>query len=298
MTSQESHESLCDAVNSMDGAVDAIHCDSSSGILEADDTHPSLPSIVTNGKQNAEPLNSSNNGATSVLDLEMIEFKVVYNKKTHNVRFPLDETVDHLKEHIESLTNVPVSMQKVMFKGLMKDRETLREQNVMNNSKIMVIGSTFNDVMAINEQGAKVKTDASATSESSSKELLCRQKVHKTVLDKYGKPDDVMPGIKSKREPLPPLPLVGMYNKSGNKVRLTFKLENDQLWIGTKERTEKIALTSIKAVVSEEIEGNEEYHLMALQLGPTELSRYWIYWVPAQYADAIKDAVLGNWQYF
>lgn len=53
----------------------------------------------------AEPLNSSNNGATSVLDLEMIEFKVVYNKKTHNVRFPLDETVDHLKEHIESLTS-------------------------------------------------------------------------------------------------------------------------------------------------------------------------------------------------
>ena len=63
-------------------------------------------------------------------------------------------------------------------------------------------------------------------------ELL--HKVHKTVLDKYGKPDDVMPGIKNKREPLPPTPLVGMYNKAGGKVRLTFKLENDQLWIGTK----------------------------------------------------------------
>lgn len=25
-----------------------------------------------------------------------------------------------------------------------------------------------------------------------------------------------------------------MYNKSGGKVRLTFKLEQDQLWIGTK----------------------------------------------------------------
>lgn len=58
----------------------------------------------------------------------------------------------------------------------MKDGETLREQNVTNNSKIMVIGSTFNDVMAINERGAKVKTDASATLESSSKELLCKQK--------------------------------------------------------------------------------------------------------------------------
>lgn len=30
------------------------------------------------------------------------------------------------------------------------------------------------------------------------------------------------------------MPLSGMYNKSGGKVRLTFKLEQDQLWIGTK----------------------------------------------------------------
>ncbi|KAJ8940859.1 hypothetical protein NQ314_010562 [Rhamnusium bicolor] len=38
--------------------------------------------------------------------------------------------------------------------------------------------------------------------------------------------------------------------------------------------------------------------LSGLQLGPTDASRYWIYWVPAQYIDAIKDAVLGKWQYF
>jgi hypothetical protein len=29
-------------------------------------------------------------------------------------------------------------------------------------------------------------------------------------------------------------------------VRLTFKLELDQLWLGTKERTEKLPLNSIK----------------------------------------------------
>ena len=36
------------------------------------------------------------------------------------------------------------------------------------------------------------------------------------------------------QERLPAVPLSGMYNKSGGKVRLTFKLEQDQLWIGTK----------------------------------------------------------------
>jgi len=66
--------------------------------------------------------------------------------------------------------------------------------------------------------------------------LACvwRSKVHKTVLDKYGKPDDVFPGLLGRREQLPPQPLSGMYNKSGNKVRLTFKMELNQVWIGTK----------------------------------------------------------------
>lgn len=79
-----------------------------------------------------------------------------------------------------------------------------------------------------------------------------------------------------------------MFNKSGGKVRLTFKLEQDQLWIGTKgrlirperpgseplgggspvlffcstERTEKVPMGSIKNVVSEPIEGHEDYHMM------------------------------------
>jgi len=57
---------------------------------------------------------------------------------------------------------------------------------------------------------------------------------HKKVLDKHGKPDDVPPGIKDTRHPLPQTPLSGMYNKYGGKTRLTFKLDTDELWIGTK----------------------------------------------------------------
>jgi hypothetical protein len=53
-----------------------------------------------------------------------------------------------------------------------------------------------------------------------------------------------------------------MLNKSGGKVRLTFKMEQDQVWIGTKERTDKIPMNTIKSVVSEPIEGHEEYHVM------------------------------------
>ncbi|KAG8185738.1 hypothetical protein JTE90_000724 [Oedothorax gibbosus] len=226
---------------------------------------------------------------------ELVDFKVIFNKKKHDICFPLDDTVLALKKHFETLIGVPVSMQKVMFKGLCKDEKTLRDVGVTKGAKVMVVGSTLSDVIAVNtptEQDIKEEKAAAAT-----KEAFCKQKLHKKVLDK-GIPEDVQPGIKNAKDALPPYPLSGMVNKSGGKVRLTFKLEVDQVWIGTKERTDKIPMNSIKTIVSEPIEGHEEYHIMGIQLGTTEASRYWLYWVPAQYVDAIKDAVLGKWQYF
>ncbi|ESO12437.1 hypothetical protein HELRODRAFT_62886 [Helobdella robusta] len=229
---------------------------------------------------------------------DLVSFKIVYNKQTYSVTLPLDDTVESLKLHIEKLTEVPIQMQKLMFKGRMKEEGTLRDNKLTTGSKIMVVGSTMNDVIAVSQASSSVVKESNSVAGTSNKEPLSKQKPHKTVLEKYGMPDDVMPGIKNCQEPLPRIPLSGMYNKSGGRVRLTFKLEADQVWIGTKERTEKLSLGSIKAVVSEPIDGHEQYHLMALQLGPTEASRYWIYWVPSQYINAIKDAILGNWQFF
>lgn len=62
------------------------------------------------------------------------------------------------------------------------------------------------------------------------------------------------------------MPLSGMLNKHGGKVRLTFKLESDQLWLSTKERTEKLPMGSIKSVISEPIENHEEYHILVSNL--------------------------------
>ncbi|XP_070580422.1 ubiquitin domain-containing protein UBFD1-like [Ptychodera flava] len=201
---------------------------------------------------------------------ETVDFKIVYNKQKHDVTFGLDETVATLKLHIQTLTGVPPAMQKVMFKGLMKDDKTLRELKVTKGAKMMVVGSTLNDVIAVNtpstEAGKEEQSESAPT-----KEPLSKQKPHKKVLEK-GKPDDALPGIKGIKERLPTVPLSGMLNKAGGKVRLTFKLEVDQVWIGTKERTEKVPMASIKNVISEPIDGHEEYHMLALQLGPTEAS--------------------------
>ncbi|XP_029660462.1 ubiquitin domain-containing protein UBFD1-like isoform X2 [Formica exsecta] len=226
---------------------------------------------------------------------ENINFTVIYNKQKISVNFALDGTVAELKTHLQKIISVPQAMQKVMFKGLAKDDQTLRNLGITKGAKVMIVGSKLDDVLAVSIPTKQDLIDEAVSSVS--KEPLSQQKVHRKVLDK-GIPEDVMPGILDSKEPLPEFPLAGMLNKSGGKVRLTFKLEQDQLWIGTKERTDKIPMNSIKGVHSEPIHDHPEYHIMAIQLGTTEASRYWIYWVPAQYISAIKDAILGKWCYF
>lgn len=263
----------------------------------------SAASSVPSHSDKLSPSNSSpkqDSPGTPVNKEPNIDFKVIYNKKKYDVSLSPDTDIGALKTHLQPIISIPPAMMKVMIKGLAKDEMTLKRLGVTKGSKIMVIGSSLNDVLQVSTTPKDLPKDLSSPKDkdsSASSSETCKQKQHKKVLDR-GKPDDVMPGILGTKESLPQQPLSGMLNKHGGKVRLTFKLENDQVWIGTKERTEKLPLNSIKHVVSEPIDGHKEYHIVALQLGPTEASRYWVYWVPAQYVDAIKDAILGKWQLF
>uniref|UniRef100_A0A131YSV0 Ubiquitin specific protease n=1 Tax=Rhipicephalus appendiculatus TaxID=34631 RepID=A0A131YSV0_RHIAP len=217
---------------------------------------------------------------------------VMYNKRRYDVQVSLSAKMAKLKEEIQKLTGVPPAMQKLIYKGAPKpdDSKSLLELNLSANAKLMLVGSTLDDVLNLEvPTPEQLKDDTPQVT----KEPICKQKLHQKVVEK-GVPEDAIPGIRNVKDSLPAAPLSGMLNKSGGKVRLTFKLELDQIWIGTKERTEKINMSSIKQVISEAIEGHEEYHIMALQLGTTEASRYWIYWVPAQYVDAIKETILGK----
>ncbi|KAE8740118.1 hypothetical protein FOCC_FOCC014378 [Frankliniella occidentalis] len=222
---------------------------------------------------------------------EDVDFKVIFSKSKYDITFPLDDTVAQLKEHLEMITGVPRTTQKLMIKGLAKDSATLREQGFTKGCKVMLVGSKLDDILSVSTPSKEELEDKSG---SNAKEPLSKQKIHQKVLDK-GIPDDVMPGILNTKEALPPYPLSGMLNKYGGKVRLTFKLELDQVWIGTKEQTQKLSMNSIRSVVSEPIEGHAEYHILGIQLGPTEASRYWVYWVPVQYIDAIKETIMGSW---
>ncbi|RVE50726.1 hypothetical protein evm_004636 [Chilo suppressalis] len=257
--------------------------------LDIDKSHMEAPAECT-------PCTSETSEDTEICEIpEQVEFTVVFSKLKHDITFAYDATVSDLKAHLERVCGVPQSAQKLIIKGMARDTMTLRNAGVVKGGKVMLVGSKMDDILAVKSAPKEILEEKASS--QSSKEPLCMQKIHRKVLDK-GIPPDAMPGVKGVKEPLPPIPLSGMLNKHGGKVRLTFKPEQDQLWLGTKERTEKLAMASIKGITSEPIKDHEEYHIMCLQLGPTMASCYWVYWVPAQYIEAIKDAVLGVWQFF
>ena len=88
----------------------------------------------------------------------------------------------------------------------------------------MMVGSTLDEVLAVSTTPkAQDLKESSSGSGIAKKEPLSKQKPHTKVTEK-GPPEDAIPGVLNVKESLPPQPLSGMLNKSGGKVRLTFKL--------------------------------------------------------------------------
>jgi len=220
----------------------------------------------------------------------LVDLRVVYNKQPMPVQISLKKTVGDLKRLIEKSTNVTPELMKVLVKGA-KDELTLESIGITKGSKVLIIGTPLDQVMAVAKAPTAKELSGDDSNASPAESLnWCVVPRHQKVLDK-GLPDDVMAGIRDEQEPLPPFPLFGMLSSKGAKVRLTFKLECDELWIGTKERTEKVPISTIRSVTSQPIIGYEHYHILAIQMGPTEASRFFLYWVPNQYVTAIKRAL-------
>jgi hypothetical protein len=106
-------------------------------------------------------------------DAEKVDFKVIYNKKKFDVSFAVDSDVGALKSHLQSLIGIPPAMMKVMIKGLAKDEMTLRKLGVTKGAKVMVVGSSLNDVLKV----SSTKDVAGASSSTAKEEESTDEKV-------------------------------------------------------------------------------------------------------------------------
>jgi len=228
-------------------------------------------------------------------DSPTLSFKVQYGKDAADLKRPADSTVGELKADVEKTLGIPPAMQKLMFKGLLKDDGvTLQQVGIKNGSKVLLVGSRQADVAL-----AKPK-DASASAPKewdapTEKETVSAQQQHAKVLAK-GLPEDALPGIKDRQMTLEQSghkSLPGLLNSQGTKVRLTFRDDLGQLWIGSAVSTQKVPYASVSKIESFPIEDKPEYSILALHLGSGGSSKYWLYYVPSQYVAAVKVKLIG-----
>ncbi|KAI9011735.1 hypothetical protein DFJ74DRAFT_684447 [Hyaloraphidium curvatum] len=245
-------------------------------MLQADDGQPGTPAVADAGPP--------------------VAFKVAFGKEVHQLSLPGTCSVGDLKKKLEEATGIHANLQKLIWKGTLNDEKLLKDCQLTATSKVLMMASKVSDIVTVNLPPA-----AGASAEKKPLEALARWETmteHKKVIEK-GPPEDA-PAPPSGNLPIPPNGIVGLFNRQGIKTRLTFKPAEQQVVIATADRTQKVSYDQIKNVSSQAISTvrDGKFHILALQLGPTEKSQYFLYWFPAAYVQAVKDAILGEWETF
>ncbi|KAJ9527990.1 hypothetical protein QJQ45_005565 [Haematococcus lacustris] len=242
---------------------------------------------------------------------EPISFQVVFGKAKQEVSQPCSTTVRELKQLIYESTKIRPEGQKLLNKGVPLKDDSLEP----------LVAETQAGASAAAAAQPGTGTGADWDSAPVAAERWCEQTVHaklQLVIKKLllllpllvllllllllvlvgeqvlakGVPEDGIPGIKGRQVPLPPdlKMLGGLLNSQGTKVRLTFKDETGELWIGTATYTQRVPLGSITKIESQPIKDKEELSIVALQLGSGKL---WLYFFPSQYVAGLKIRILG-----
>ena len=95
--------------------------------------------------------------------VEPLKFRVTHRKDVLQLSMPPTATVLQLHLKLEELTGIQPTMQKVMFKGGLKDKtKTLQEVGIKNGVKMMLVGSKQDDVAKLKEAKAAVAKEPTA----------------------------------------------------------------------------------------------------------------------------------------
>ena len=80
---------------------------------------------------------------------EPISLTVSFRGKSHSISISPDSTLSELHSRIEELTEVPPSLQKLLYKGkkaTASDEATIAEAGLKNGIKIQMLGSTSKEL--------------------------------------------------------------------------------------------------------------------------------------------------------
>ncbi|KAG5454411.1 hypothetical protein CSKR_107202 [Clonorchis sinensis] len=169
------------------------------------------------------PPDAPTNGDTA---LPHVEFTVLHNRAKHHFSLPPHTTVLELKQALEPLTKVPVSMQKLIHRGLLEDSTQIQSLNLTSReAKLMLVGASQLEADRLRQAeeaaSSAVGDVAEQNNQTGDGELSwCEQTEHKRVLERFGKPENAMVGILNSEEMLAPNEcLTGLCDKRDLHVR-------------------------------------------------------------------------------
>eukprot|EP00658_Telonema_sp_P-2_P056242 TRINITY_DN44715_c0_g1_i1.p1 TRINITY_DN44715_c0_g1~~TRINITY_DN44715_c0_g1_i1.p1 ORF type:complete len:310 (+),score=79.65 TRINITY_DN44715_c0_g1_i1:241-1170(+) len=258
--------------------------------MEVEQPEPAAADPTAANESESAPMEDASPGEDKQVEATI---RVVHGKETHHVDLSATDTVGDVKKELERRTNVPATNQKLMFKKKqLKDDAAVfcATYPLTPKDKLMLIGTPLADLAMAVVRPANVSAPK-LDEVVKPKENIQEMSKHKKIVDK-GPPDGAITGNAMAIEPLPDGGLHNIYNNMGNVARLSFK--ETEINISTKERTEKYPYASIANVQSEPVEDRRGYHIVSLQLGKNENSRYYLYYVPAQFVDAIRQIIMGG----
>ena len=157
------------------------------------------------GGEAAESAAGEAAAAEAAPEVEPLSFRVTHRKDVLRLSMPPSATVSELHAKLEELTGIPPTMQKVMFKGGLKDKtKTLADVGIKSGVKMMLVGSKQADIAKLKAAEEAVKKEPTpAEAKAAEKKPLCEEKEHKRVLDK-GKPADAEPVTRHPAAPASP----------------------------------------------------------------------------------------------
>jgi hypothetical protein len=123
------------------------------------------------------------------------------------------------------LTAIAPALQKLLFKGVLKDEKTIEESKIVPGSRIILMGTTAKDVLQVATPIVAAIDDKPEQPPS-----LLDETKHQKIIAK-GVPDGAEPGIFGDKSPVPDRGIVSLWNNIGVKSRLSFLVGSGEIQV-------------------------------------------------------------------
>ena len=154
---------------------------------------------------------------------DTIKFKVTHGKIQINVSLGTESKLKDLKIILEQQTGVPVMLQKLFFKGPLKNDDLLLiSLKLRESSKLLLVGSTANEI----SETSNIRTMVEEEKKFDIPRDSFTQDQQK-IIDKGPSVDCIPPDLFNNS--VIPDTSPGLYNHIGSNIRLTIKKDTDEI---------------------------------------------------------------------